>query len=215
MENGNSDKKRSPGRPRNPVKRDKLLGVAREQFAQSGFAGTSMNDIAESVGLRKSSLFHHFDNKNKLYREVVLGIVRDLGDKVQEAAAYEGSYRERLDHLNYSVVDFLSAQPWASLLVIREALDEHLFIEEEGLASVGDALARIARFLHAGMKDKIFVQTDPARLAFSIVSLHLLYFAAAGVVGRFLGGDILEPESLKLHRESIAAQVRRMCGLAD
>jgi len=190
-----------------------LLNVAREQFAQSGYAGTSMNDIAQGVGLRKSSLFHHFDTKNRLYREVVLGIVRDLARKVQEAAAYEGSYRERLDHLSYSVVDFLSAQPWAALLVVREALDERLFAEEEGLASVGDALQRVARFLEAGMKDRIFTRTDPRRLAFSIVSVHLLYFAASGVVTPFLGGDILDPESLAQHKECVAAHIRGMCGL--
>ena len=213
MEHDNENVKRAPGRPSNPVKRETLLEVASEQFANSGFAGTSMNDIASQVGLRKSSLFHHFDNKNKLYHEVVIGIVKQLGDRVRQAASHEGSYRERLDHLSGSVTDFLSAQPWSSLLVVREALDGHLFSEDEGAATVGEALQRITRFLQAGMKDQIFIKDDPRKLAFSIVSLHLLPFAAASITSPFFGGDVFGPEAVADLRSRLAAQTRRLCGL--
>ena len=58
---------RSVGRPKNPVSRQFLLEKAREAFAQEGFAGASMGDIAQRAGLRKSSLFHHFPSKEALY----------------------------------------------------------------------------------------------------------------------------------------------------
>ncbi len=207
--------KRSPGRPKEPIKRETLLDIARGAFAQSGFAGASMNNIATEAGLRKSSLFHHFDSKSKLYGEVVLNIVAELDNIILDAGTLQGSYRERLDRLNSTVVDYLGSHPWSALLVLREALDEQLFMEEEGMATVERALGRLAGFLAAGMKDNVFAKSDPSQLAVSIVAIHFLHFAASGVVTRFLGEEVFDPASLSKRNEILCAQVRRLCGLPD
>lgn len=215
MSENERDGKRSPGRPQNPVQRDDLIGVAREQFAQSGFAGTSMNDIAKSVGLRKSSLFHHFDTKNALYKEVVLGIVRELDELVASVGSLEGSYGERLDRLNELVVEYMGEHPWAALLVVREAMDERLFAEEGGLASVSGALERLALFLTAGMKDGVFAKDEPRHLAFNIVALHFLYFAASNLTNRFFNEEVFAADAIESRKNLLKRQIRRLCGLPE
>ena len=46
----------SKPRPR----REEILDQATQLFAERGYEGTSMADLAERVALRKASLFHHF-----------------------------------------------------------------------------------------------------------------------------------------------------------
>ncbi len=51
--------------------RPAILAAARHLFAERGFAGTSMREIAEAAGVSKAAIYHHFRDKRRLYRELL------------------------------------------------------------------------------------------------------------------------------------------------
>lgn len=51
--------------------RPAILAAARRLFAQRGFAGTSMREIALAAGVSKAAIYHHFQDKRHLYRELL------------------------------------------------------------------------------------------------------------------------------------------------
>ena len=65
--------------------RNHILEVTRKLFAQPGFRGVTLDQIAEETGTAKSSILWHFGTKEHLLLEVLDGIMRDL----------ETSYRQR------------------------------------------------------------------------------------------------------------------------
>lgn len=50
---------------------DRILHSATECFAEKGFDGTSLRDIASKVGIREPSIYRHFKSKEELYQQVL------------------------------------------------------------------------------------------------------------------------------------------------
>ncbi|MFF1252187.1 TetR/AcrR family transcriptional regulator [Pseudarthrobacter sp. NPDC058329] len=71
-----------PGRPRSQqpsrpgaTARDEILDAAAELFTTQGFANTSTRSIADAVGIRQSSLYHHFRTKDDILEDLLEGTV--------------------------------------------------------------------------------------------------------------------------------------------
>src|SRR5689334_15909579 len=50
--------------------RERILDAAIELFAAQGFAGTSLRQIAQAVGVKESAIYAHFESKEALYRTI-------------------------------------------------------------------------------------------------------------------------------------------------
>jgi AcrR family transcriptional regulator len=61
---------RPPDRSGEETRRE-LLAAALEHFSRGGYAGTSVREIAESVGIRDSAIYGHFPSKRALYEEAL------------------------------------------------------------------------------------------------------------------------------------------------
>lgn len=58
-----------------PDRDDRILDAAREAFATRGFAATTMDDIAQRVGISRSAIYSRFETKEALFRALVEGMI--------------------------------------------------------------------------------------------------------------------------------------------
>ena len=66
-----------PNRPR-LSRRDELLSVAADLFAERGFAKVTVDEIGNAVGISGPALYHHFDGKESLLGEMLVRISDSL-----------------------------------------------------------------------------------------------------------------------------------------
>ena len=59
------------GRPKDPAKRAAVLEAAQQLFSEQGFDGVSMDQIAQTAGVSKLTLYSHFGDKDGLLSAVV------------------------------------------------------------------------------------------------------------------------------------------------
>lgn len=55
----------------NDTKKELILQTARELLAKNGFAKTTLEDIANALGMKKSSLYYYYSNKDSLFEDVM------------------------------------------------------------------------------------------------------------------------------------------------
>ena len=63
-----------------------LVSVARELFAERGFAATSIEDVVRRAGVARGALYHHFSGKDALFRSVYEAVLADAVSSVVAAA---------------------------------------------------------------------------------------------------------------------------------
>ncbi len=83
----NSEKRR-PGRPRaadaGSSTRDVILEVALREFAQNGFDGVSITEIARQSDVAKALVHYHFSNKENLWKAAVNFAFREMRGKFED-----------------------------------------------------------------------------------------------------------------------------------
>lgn len=94
---------RRDGRTRDT--RERIHTVALELFISQGFAKTTMQDIADQLGLTKAALYYHFPTKRDLIRSVVQPAVDDVNrflTEMRNQGVPRQELLERFFDLNYA-----------------------------------------------------------------------------------------------------------------
>lgn len=86
-----------------------IVSHAAKLFADSGFAGASMQDLASAVGITKASLYHFFKDKEEIHSTVVLIALEGLNRLVDERVAEQTSAVDRVDAFCRAHADYLAS----------------------------------------------------------------------------------------------------------
>lgn len=207
------EKRRGPGRPKEPEKRERLIGIARQIFAESGFAGTSLTRIALAAGLSKPALFHHFKNKEGLYEAVLYSTVGGLAQVIGQSNLREGSFDERLCELAGGLADYFGENPDAARLLSQEVINSGPFTAGPGRQQLRVTLQIGVSFVIAGQAAGEFHVEDPARVVLAGAGHVLFYYGARQATDDILGEDGLSPDARAAQREAIIRHFRRLCGV--
>ena len=189
-------------------RKEEILEVATRHFAERGYEGTSMNDVAEAVGVRKASLFYHFATKDALYEAVLDRLIATLATPLGVAYSAEGPFEERLVKAADTLTSMLASHPCAARLLLREAMDWGPVMRGVLSGHTVAVMEMSAAFIRAGQEAGVFAKADPKQLMVSLLGLHFVPFALEQLVEKFTGSKPFDAQFIEERRVAVRQQVR-------
>ena len=183
--------------------RDQILSEATTCFAHAGYEGTSLNDIAAGVGIRRPSLLHHFGSKETLYQEVFERLLADWFERLAGAVGASEHGWDKVELVLRAGFRFFADNPDYVRLVRREAIDgsEHLAIDLAGVLRPMFDLA--AAYFEREMSEGTFRRQDPRQLLITGYGALLSYFSDEAFLVGLLDVEPLGPDALREREEHI------------
>ena len=105
--------------------RERVIDAAQAIFARDGYAGASMREIADRVGIQRPSLFYHFKNKEALFVAAHEQVFTRIAPLFQEMLAPDGDPFAQLDRLSRAVLSVTAEEPDFARMMARTAVDRH------------------------------------------------------------------------------------------
>lgn len=116
------------------------LRAARETFRRSGYAGTSLSDIAEATGLGKGSLYNAFGDKHQLFERVVSEYCDEVDKSTDRRIGQDAGLGAALGYLRTMTDDTIADQARIGCMIAK--------VTSESANSEPAAVQRASQTLH-------------------------------------------------------------------
>lgn len=160
--------------------RPRCIIVATRLFAAHGFDGTSVQAIADELGVTKQAVLHHFASKEALREAVLAAMLDHWRDTLPRLLVAASASEERFDSLFGELHRFFMGDPDRARLLVREMLDRPEAIRSVLRHTVRPWLGAVAAYIRDGQARGLhYAEVDPEAYLIHILSLVLTSAAGA------------------------------------
>jgi TetR/AcrR family transcriptional regulator len=193
--------------------RANILAAAEGLFAEKGFSATRLEDVAESVGIRRASIVYYFKDKRELYDAVLEDVFRDLYERIESALSSPSTILVRIEDCVNAWVDFVGHRPSFARILLREVADASPDRPPTLLRHTLPFVSLVEREVYereegsGPLKD---TGIDPIHVASTIAGATVFFVVAMPALLANRGVDLSSPEQLEKHRSQVLRVVQRL-----
>jgi AcrR family transcriptional regulator len=159
--------------------RRRILDAASREFAEHGFAGARVDEIARRAGINKALLYYHVGNKQAIYTAVLVRNFDRVAKGIVSSSVTGGSASDRLGRLASGIAAVLRDNPDHPRIMLREFASAGENLEPEVLDRVVTILGAVRRLLAEGVDDGELRNTDPVLTHITLIGASLFLAAVA------------------------------------
>lgn len=162
--------------------RTQVVRAATSLFAARGFDGTTIQNIADAVGITKPAVLHHFGSKQQLRQAVLDGILEHWNQSLPRLLLKATQSEARFDAVFEELYQFFAQDPDRARVLVREGLDRPEETKRLLRGPVKPWIDAVARYIEAGQTSgDHYADVDAESYVVHILQLVLIATASASV----------------------------------
>lgn len=185
--------------------RELLLQAAEVLFAERGFYGVSITDIANELTLTKQGLLHHFPTKEKIYLAVLEEAVTYLDGHMSAIIEQAEGPIEQI----FGICEFFSTVEdrliCVSRLLVRELLDNPKRAKQSRKWLLAPFLSTVETILINGQKQGLFAPVHAMAFIFQILGAQQYFIISLPTLKK-----MHDPEAFQSHVDNHIKETKRI-----
>jgi AcrR family transcriptional regulator len=161
--------------------RQALLSAGAALFAERGFDGTSVDEIARRARVNKAMISYHFGGKEGLYGAILAAAATPAAGRLRELATADIPPVEALERYIETFVELTEKNPHFPPMVLRELMEGGRLFDEAFFPHVLAIFGSIRMIIARGIALKVFRPVDPLVTHLAVVGSLLFFLVTEGV----------------------------------
>ncbi len=171
----------------------RIIAAAKDVFAEEGYAGARVDEIARRAGVNKAALYYHIGDKEALYAEAIHDVIGATSRKIAEEIARIADPEEKLRTYVRSLTETISRNPQLPRIMMRELASGGQHLPEVFFQDIALVFNTITGIIEDGVRSGVFVETIP--LLVHLMTMGSIFFSK--VSGPLIATHPAAPETLK------------------
>ena len=167
------DRQTQKGKKSESIRR--ILDSATEVFAEAGFAGARVDEIAKRAGVNKAMIYYRIGDKEALYAEVLHDVFGRTADLMAQHLGEEKRPEEKLKTYVRNIVRNVSQHPQVPPIMMHEIASGGLNFPEVVVKDITAIVGTLAEILAEGAKQGVFVETNPFMVHMMVLGTVIFY----------------------------------------
>ena len=189
-----------------------IIAAAEVEFARHGFKGTSMNSIAQAVGLPKANLHYYFSSKEGLYIAVLNNIL-DQWDATFSGLTVDDDPALALSRYIRAKIEYSRTQPLASRIFAMEVISGGECLAEHFNQDYQEWFRGRAAVFQAWIDQGKMDPVDPVHLIFLLWGSTQHYADFSSSISRLTGRKKQTKEDFAKATDNLIQIILKGCGL--
>jgi len=154
---------------------DRILKAATKEFAEAGFAGARVDEIANSAGVNKATLYYHIGDKQALYAQVVHHLFGNAVAQFNRNVTAAQSPEEQLKGFVQTIAAMVDQHPELAAIMLREQASGGKHFPEMVAQDLAQILGVLTKILDDGVRSGTFRKTVPFIVHMMIIGAIVLF----------------------------------------
>ena len=162
----------------------RILDAAMQVFAEEGFGGARVDEIARRAKANKATIYYHIGGKEDLYAEVLQITFEGAIERVTKALQNLQSPEEKLKAYIRSFTQLIQGHRYLPAIMMRELASGSRHLPETVVQELVKIMGIVTSILKEGEEQGVFVHVNPILVHLMITGTNILSRTALAISGR-------------------------------